>query len=69
MKTNADGRLKITLIRSRFGRIKKHRAILECLKLRRINQSVVMPNVPSIRGMVKHVEYLVVVEESMGTEA
>lgn len=66
MKTNSDGKIKITLIRSRFGRLKKHRAILECLKLRRINQSVIMPDVPSIRGMVKQVDYLVKLEEAKG---
>jgi large subunit ribosomal protein L30 len=69
MKTNSDGKLKITLIRSRFGRLKKHTAILECLKLRRINQSVIMPDEPSIRGMVKHVGYLIKIEEAESSKA
>lgn len=56
--------LNIELVKSRFGRIPKHRRTLAALGLRKINQVVTKPNCPQIRGMVKQVEYLVKVEEA-----
>lgn len=56
--------LKLTLVRSRFGRLEKHRAILECLKLRRMHHSVVVEDIPSVRGMVNKIAYLLQIEES-----
>ncbi len=56
--------LKITLIRSLIGRLPKHKATLQALKLGKINRSVVVKDTPAIRGMIEQVHYLVKVEEN-----
>lgn len=58
-----EKKLKVTLVKSRFGRIPKHCGTISALGLRKINQSVIKPDNPQIRGMVKQIEYLVKVEE------
>ncbi len=55
--------IKVTLLKSRFGRLKSHRACVAGLGLRKIRQSVVVLDTPEIRGMVNKVSYLVSVEE------
>ncbi len=55
--------LKVTLMKSRFGRLKSHRACVAGLGLRRIRQSVVVLDTPENRGMINRVSYLVSVEE------
>ena len=59
----ADKTLKVTLVRSRYGRLPSHRATLVGLGLRRINQSVMLEDIPSVRGMIRKVSYLLRVEE------
>lgn len=56
-------KLKITLIKSWFGRPKKQRLTLESLGLKRINKTVVLTDHPAIQGMIKKVIHLVKVEE------
>ncbi len=56
------GKLKITLIKSRHGRLKAHRACVAGLGLRRINQSVVVADTPENRGMINKASYLLRVE-------
>jgi len=56
-------KLKVTQIRSSIGRQGRQAAILHGLGLRKLNQSVVVDNTPSFRGMVKKVLHLVTVEE------
>ena len=60
----SGGQLKVTLVKSRFGRLPKHRATVAGLGLKRINQTVVLQDTPEIRGMVDKVCYLVRVEEA-----
>ncbi len=55
--------LKVTLLKSRFGRLKNHRACVAGLGLRKIRQSVVVEDTPQNRGMINKVSYLVSVEE------
>jgi len=55
--------LKVTLIKSRFGRLKNHKACVAGLGLRKIRQSVVVEDTPQNRGMINKVSYLVSVEE------
>ncbi len=55
--------LKLTLIKSKYGRIKGHIECIKGLGLRKINHSVVVENTPSIYGMVNKVKYLLKVEE------
>jgi large subunit ribosomal protein L30 len=60
--------LEITLKRSFIGRCKKHKKILRALGLRRLNQSVVHNDVPSVRGMLQKVSYMVEVEKHRGNK-
>ncbi len=59
----AKKNLKITLRKSPIGRLPKHKAVLKGLGLRRMHQTVIRPNRPEIRGMVKKVIHMVEVEE------
>jgi large subunit ribosomal protein L30 len=55
--------LKVTLLKSRFGRLKNHKACVAGLGLRKIRQSVIVEDTPQNRGMINKVSYLVSVEE------
>lgn len=55
--------LKVTLVKSRFGRLKSHKACVAGLGLRKIRQTVTVLDTPEIRGMINKVSYLVSVEE------
>jgi large subunit ribosomal protein L30 len=54
---------KITQIKSGIGGKRNQRETLLSLGLRKIGQSVVRPDEPSVRGMVRTVAHLVKVEE------
>ncbi len=56
--------ITITLKRSCIGRPEKQRLVVRGLGLRRINSSVVLPDIPEIRGMVNKIPHLVEVKES-----
>jgi len=58
--------LKITLRRSLHGRREDQRRTLAGLGLRKIGQTVLRPDTPSIRGMVIKVAHLVSMEEILG---
>lgn len=55
--------LKVTLNKSRFGRLKNHRACVAGLGLRKIRQTVTVMDTPENRGMINRISYLVSVEE------
>ena len=55
--------LKITQIKSSIGYKKKAKATLDDMGLKKINQSVEMPDNSATRGMVKNIEFLINVEE------
>jgi large subunit ribosomal protein L30 len=55
--------LKITQTKSKIGGTSEQRNSLRSLGLRRIGQTVVKPDRPEFRGMVKAVRHLVTVEE------
>jgi large subunit ribosomal protein L30 len=57
------GTLKITQVRSTIGAKPKQRGTLRALGLRRINQTVELPDRPEIRGMVEKVPHMVKVQE------
>jgi large subunit ribosomal protein L30 len=59
----AKKQLKLTLVRSRFGRGPGHAACVAGLGLRRMHHSVVLQDTPEVRGMVQKVSYLLKVEE------
>lgn len=58
------GKLKVTLVKSRYGRLKAHRACVAGLGLRKINHTVVVDDTPENRGMINKVSYLLRVEEA-----
>ena len=55
--------LKVTLVKSRHGRLKSHKACVTGLGLRRIRHSVTVLDTPENRGMINKVSYLLSVEE------
>ena len=55
--------LKVTLVKSKYGRLKSHRACIAGLGLRKIHQSVKVADTPENRGMINQVSYMVSVEE------
>ena len=55
----AEKKLSVTQVRSRSGRPEKHRRTLEALGLRKHQRTVVLPDNPSVRGMIRQVEHLV----------
>jgi len=55
--------LKVTLVKSRFGRLKSHKACVAGLGLRKIRQTVTVPDTLENRGMINKVSYLLSVEE------
>jgi large subunit ribosomal protein L30 len=55
--------LKITLKKGKFGRSKNHLKCVHGLGLRKIGQTVVIEDTPSIRGMINKISYLLLVEE------
>ncbi len=56
--------LKVTLVKSKHGRLKSHKACIAGLGLRRIHQTVSVQDTPENRGMINRVSYLVSVEEA-----
>ena len=67
MATSSDkkatgGQLKLTLIKSKFGRLESHKACISGLGLRRMHHSVVVADTPENRGMINRVAYLLRVE-------
>jgi len=63
-KKNANGTLRVTLVRSPNGKIGKHRETVRGLGLRRMHHTVELADTPEIRGMINKVNYLVRVEDA-----
>jgi large subunit ribosomal protein L30 len=61
--THPGKTLKVTLIRSPIGTKQPHRACVRGLGLKRLNQTVELPDTPATRGMINRVSYLVKCEE------
>ncbi|MDH3994126.1 MAG: 50S ribosomal protein L30 [Gammaproteobacteria bacterium] len=59
----AKATIKVTQLKSSFGRLKNHRVCLAGLGLRRIGHTVEVEDTPSVRGMINKVHYLVRVED------
>ena len=57
--------LKVTLVHSPIGSKEAHRACVRGLGLRKLRQTVEVPDTPSNRGMIARVSYLVKYEESL----
>jgi large subunit ribosomal protein L30 len=55
--------LRIKLVKSPIGYSQRHKDTIRTLGLRKINQEVVRPDSPILRGMLLKVAHLVTVEE------
>ncbi len=60
----SDNKIKVTLVRSINGRLKKHKACVAGLGLRRMHQSIDVNDTPENRGMIHKVSYMLKVEEA-----
>jgi large subunit ribosomal protein L30 len=57
------GKLRVTQTRSTISHIERNRATIRALGLRRIGDTVEIPDNAATRGMVRAVRFLVSVEE------
>ncbi len=64
-KKSTKKMLKITLVKSAIGYSETHKATVRALGLRKLNQSVVQEDNPTIRGMLSKVNHLVLIEEQV----
>lgn len=56
--------LKVTLVKSKHGRLKNHRACVAGLGLRKMHQTVTVIDTPENRGMINCIAYMLSVEEA-----
>ncbi|MGH8477225.1 MAG: 50S ribosomal protein L30 [Methylococcales bacterium] len=59
-----EKRLKLTMVRSKNGRIKSHKDCLRGLGLKRMHQTVEVIDTPCNRGMINKISYMLKVEEA-----
>lgn len=59
----AEKKLKVTLMRSKFGRTPGHKECIHGLGLKKINQTVELHDDACIRGMINKISHLLKVEE------
>jgi len=57
-------KIRVTLIRSMNGRLKKHQACVRGLGLRRLHHSVEVIDTPENRGMIKKASYMLECEDA-----
>jgi large subunit ribosomal protein L30 len=62
--TKAQKMLKITQVKSVIGAPKDQKATVRALGLKRMNDTVIKPDTPAVRGMVFKVKHLVEVDEA-----
>jgi len=64
MTKSTAKQLKVTLVRSPFGRLKVHRDCVRGLGLRRLHHAVMLADTPQVRGMIAKASFLLRVEEN-----
>ncbi len=57
------GKIKVTLVKSTIGETPYQKKVVEALGLRKMHQSVELPDTPQTRGAVNKVSHLLKVEE------
>ena len=60
--------VKVKLVKSPHGRLKKHKACVTGLGLRRIGDEKELEDTPSVRGMIGKVSYLLEIDPPSGQE-
>lgn len=61
--SKTDGKLRVTWVKSAIGYDRRQRRTLKGLGFRRLRQTVELPDVPEVRGMIAKVVHLVRVED------
>ncbi|MCR5738847.1 MAG: 50S ribosomal protein L30 [Lachnospiraceae bacterium] len=60
----ADKKVKVTLVKSLIGQVPKNKTIAQSMGLRKIGQSVVLPDNDATKGQVRQISHMVKVEEA-----
>lgn len=60
----SKGFLRVTLVRSKHGRLRRHQDCLRGLGIRRMHRPVTVEDTPCTRGMINKVSYMLRVEEA-----
>ena len=61
---SVPGNVKVTLVRSPFGQLHRHRATVRGLGLRKLHQTVIVADTKEIRGMINASQHLLRVEQA-----
>ncbi|HEY8745020.1 MAG TPA: 50S ribosomal protein L30 [Chloroflexota bacterium] len=61
--------LRVTYRVSTIGHNQRHKDTVRSLGLRRLNQTVELPDRPEVRGMIRKVSHFLTVEESSDSTA
>jgi large subunit ribosomal protein L30 len=56
-------KIRVTLVKSVYGRLQGHKDTVRGLGLRRIRHSVELDDTPQVRGMINKIAYLLRVED------
>lgn len=59
----AKKKIKVTLKKSTIGSRKDQIATVRSLGLKRLNSSIILEDIPQVRGMIRKVSHLLEVEE------
>jgi large subunit ribosomal protein L30 len=62
-ENQGGNKLRVTLVKSPIGNPNDQKLTVKALGLQRIRQTILHPDNPSVRGMIKKVIHLVAVEE------
>ncbi|MGQ0699698.1 MAG: 50S ribosomal protein L30 [Panacagrimonas sp.] len=60
---SASAKIKVTLVKSTFGRLERHRACVRGLGLGKMHSSHTLIATPEVMGMVNKIAYMLKVEE------
>lgn len=63
------GHVAIKLVRSPIGCPANHKLVVKGLGFRKLQQTVVRPDTPAIRGMIDKIRHMVTVEAATGGRA
>lgn len=63
MSAPKGSKLRVTWVKSQIGSDQRQRSTLKGLGLRRLQQTVEVPDAPAVRGMIAKVSHLVRVED------
>ncbi len=64
MAKKTEKQLKVTLVKSTIGYEKSQGETARALGLRKLHASVVVKDIPAVRGMINKIIHLVAVEEA-----